>query len=239
MIKIAVSQPTFLPWPGYFGLIDFCDYFIFLDSVQFERRSWHQSNFIKTSKGKHKLTLPIKSKGLYTQKIFETEIFLDNKVFLNIPKTVQTYYSTTKYYLKYKKEFDSFFFNNQKNLSEFNIELIKFFCQLMKIKTKFFKSSKISTSGKKGELIYNIINSFKFDDVEYYYTPGSEDYILKSSLFSKKRISLKKFIFTYPKHKQRFVDFVSDLSIIDIIFNEGPETSLEKIRNSVQIESIS
>ena len=43
-MKIGISQPTFLPWCGYIALIDYVDEFIFLDDVQFEKRSWHQRN---------------------------------------------------------------------------------------------------------------------------------------------------------------------------------------------------
>ena len=46
-MKIGISQPTFLPWCGYIALIDLVDEFIFLDNVQFEKRGWHQRNYIK------------------------------------------------------------------------------------------------------------------------------------------------------------------------------------------------
>ena len=46
-MKIAISQPTFFPWQGYFALIDYVDEFIFLDNVQFDKRSWQQRNYIK------------------------------------------------------------------------------------------------------------------------------------------------------------------------------------------------
>ena len=47
-MKIAISQPTYLPWQGYFGLIDFVDEFVFLENVQFVKRSWQQRNRIKS-----------------------------------------------------------------------------------------------------------------------------------------------------------------------------------------------
>ena len=59
-MKIGISQPTFLPWAGYFGLIDYVDEFIFLDNVQFERGGWQQRNYIKVNKNKHLITIPVK-----------------------------------------------------------------------------------------------------------------------------------------------------------------------------------
>lgn len=61
-MKIAISQPTFLPWAGYIGLIDYVDKFIFLDNVQFEKRSWHQRNNIKVNNQRYLVTIPVYSK---------------------------------------------------------------------------------------------------------------------------------------------------------------------------------
>ena len=47
-MRVAIMQPTYLPWSGYFGLFNYVDFFVFLDSVQFERRSWQQRNKIKS-----------------------------------------------------------------------------------------------------------------------------------------------------------------------------------------------
>ena len=56
-MKLAISQPTYLPWYGYFGLIDFVDEFVFLENVQFSKRSWQQRNKIRDNKGEFYLTL--------------------------------------------------------------------------------------------------------------------------------------------------------------------------------------
>ena len=67
-------QPTYLPWSGYFGLFNYVDFFVFLDSVQFERRSWQQRNKIKSSSGSFFLSIPVISKGLREQKIKDIKI---------------------------------------------------------------------------------------------------------------------------------------------------------------------
>jgi len=50
-VRIAIAQPTYLPWLGYFDLIDQVERFVVLDSVQFEKQSWQQRNRIKTPTG--------------------------------------------------------------------------------------------------------------------------------------------------------------------------------------------
>ena len=61
MTKAAIMQPTYLPWCGYFGLIDIVDIFVIYDDVQFEKRSWQQRNKIKTTSGSQWLTVPVLS----------------------------------------------------------------------------------------------------------------------------------------------------------------------------------
>jgi hypothetical protein len=64
---LGISQPTFLPWAGYFGLLDFVDEFVFLDDVQFNKRSWQQRNNIKINNQTFFLTVPVISKNKYNQ----------------------------------------------------------------------------------------------------------------------------------------------------------------------------
>ena len=66
-MKIAISQPTFLPWCGFFSLISNVDQFVFLDQVQFDKRSWQQRNYISVKGEKKLLTIPVKSKGKFNQ----------------------------------------------------------------------------------------------------------------------------------------------------------------------------
>ena len=73
-MKIAIAQPTYLPWLGYFDLIDQVDKFVLLDTVQFEKQSWQQRNRLKTPDGLQWLTVPVKIKGRSTQTIREVEI---------------------------------------------------------------------------------------------------------------------------------------------------------------------
>ena len=75
-MKIAIMQPTFFPWSGYFALMEYVDIFVFLDHVQFNKRSWQQRNkiyCINTNDVKW-LTVPILSKNLRHQKICEAKI---------------------------------------------------------------------------------------------------------------------------------------------------------------------
>src|SRR5207253_9418175 len=68
-MKVAISQPTYLPWLGYFDLIDQVGAFVLLDTVQFEKQSWQQRNRIKTPMGLQWLTVPVSFRGRFGPKI--------------------------------------------------------------------------------------------------------------------------------------------------------------------------
>ena len=74
MKKVAISQSNYIPWRGYFDLISSVDEFIIYDEVQYTRRDWRNRNKIKTKNGPIWLTVPVKAKGKYYQKITDPEI---------------------------------------------------------------------------------------------------------------------------------------------------------------------
>jgi len=67
--RVAIVQSSYIPWKGYFDLIRAADEFILLDDVQFTKRDWRSRNRIKTQHGPAWLTIPVRTKGLYTQLI--------------------------------------------------------------------------------------------------------------------------------------------------------------------------
>ena len=74
MKKIAIVQSNYIPWKGYFDLIAAVDEFILYDDAQYTRRDWRNRNQIKTPQGLEWLTVPVRNKNKYTQKIRDTEI---------------------------------------------------------------------------------------------------------------------------------------------------------------------
>jgi hypothetical protein len=72
--KVAIVQSNYIPWKGYFDLIDSVDTFMLFDAVQYTRRDWRNRNLIKTPQGLTWLTVPVEVKGRYHQAINETRI---------------------------------------------------------------------------------------------------------------------------------------------------------------------
>ena len=236
MTKAAIMQPTYLPWCGYFGLIDIVDIFVIYDDVQFEKRSWQQRNKIKTTSGSQWLTVPVDSKGKRFQKI--NEVYISEQS--NFPKdhirAIEINYSKTKYFKEYKNTIFDCISNNQKYLLDLNQSIIIELSKILGLKTDFINSSKLEVSGKKEERLVNICKHLSVG--HYVSTPGAKIYLDGSDAFEKNEIELSYQAFTHPIYPQINGDFLSHMGTIDILFNCGPRKTLELIRESCIIENL-
>ena len=224
-------QPTYLPWIGYFDLMNRSDLFIFLDNVQFEKRSWQQRNKIKTVNGELILTIPVKTKGKYDQKIIEASIDNTQNFKSKHIKAIKNAYGKSQYFDFYFSEFENIIMNSNDSLADLNISLIKWLARKFSIECKTEKASNFNFSGKKVELLINICNHF---NATHYLSPmGSKDYIDQNNLFIENNISLKYQKITHPIYNQRFEKFLPFISAIDLLFNEGKRSSsiINKIIN--------
>ena len=143
MKTVAIMQPTYLPWIGYFSLMDQVDTFVFLDSVQFDKRSWQQRNRIKTSQGELFLTVPLITKGRQSQKIFEVEIDATQRFSDKHLKTIRNNYTKAAFFSEYWEEISELFHRDCHFLADLNIALIEWFRTKLDIEVEFVKSSSL------------------------------------------------------------------------------------------------
>ncbi len=221
MTKIAIMQPTFLPWLGYFSLIKKVDKFIFLDSVQFNKRSWQQRNKIKNNTKSMYLTVPVLSKNKFDQKISETKIDRNSKYIENHLKSLKLNYGSSIYFDIYFNGLKKIYDNDFESISELNINLIKHCSNLLNIETEFFKTSDFNFENSKTKLLVNICKYFKANT--YISPEGSKDYLIENN-FNENDISLEYQNYMHPKYNQNNEAFISHLSVIDLFFNEGPKS---------------
>ena len=222
-MKIAISQPTFLPWQGYFALIDYVDEFIFLDNVQFIKRSWMQRNKIKSNNKELLLSIPVKTKGKRFQNIKEVEINHEHYDSNKVLKTLYNNYKKSKYFENYIQAIQRVFLENKVYLCNLNINLIKIISKQIGIKTNFLSSSDlISENFKKIELLSQICKRRNAEN--YISTLGSKVYLDDLNKFPGTDISINYFEYKHEKYNQIKKNFISFLSIVDLLFNEGPNT---------------
>jgi hypothetical protein len=225
---VAIMQPTYLPWIGYFSLMDQSDIFIFLDSVQFDKRSWQQRNRIKTAQGEKYLTVPVLTKGRGNQKICEVEIDESQNFVGKHLRTIENVYSKAPFFTEYWDAFSSLLNRKHMLLADLNIDLIQWFKDIIGIKVEFEKSTKFNPQGNKVELLVNLCNTIGAD--KYLSPQGSKSYIEKNNLFDSNKIELEFQQYTHPMYRQSHNVFIPYLSILDLIMNEG-SNSLSIIRS--------
>ena len=177
-MKLAISQPTFLPWAGYFGLLNFTDEFVFLDDVQYSKRGWQQRNCIKINNKSFNLSVPVISKNKYNQKINEVLIDNSKKFIDDHKKTIEHNYKKSKYYSSYVEEIFKIYDCKHQRLIDLNFDFIIKICELLKIKISFVKSSSLKTKSSKDGLILEICKLKQCNT--YVSTIGAKDYLLNN-----------------------------------------------------------
>ena len=109
MKKVAILQSNYIPWKGYFDIINSVDTFIIYDEVQYTKNDWRNRNKIKTSQGTQWITIPVSQKSL-DQKIFETKVSFQkwNKKHWN---TIKTNYGRAENFKTYRDQLENLYLN--------------------------------------------------------------------------------------------------------------------------------
>ena len=218
-MKLGIHQPQFLPWINYFLKIEECDYFVLLDSVDYQKNGLQNRNQIKTINGKSWLTVPVENK--LGCKISDIKILNTNNWKKKHLGTIHQFYSKASQFNNYYPELKKIYDKDWTLLSNFNFELIKMMMSWLNIRTPLVLSSQLNLTGKSNELIINICNKLNADT--YISGDGAKNY-LDQNLFEKSNINLtfnSKYTIKQYNQLYREQGFMNDLSAIDIIFNCG------------------
>jgi hypothetical protein len=220
MKKLIITQSNYIPWKGYFDAINIADEFIIYDDMQYTRRDWRNRNKIKTKDGVQWLTVPVEVKGKYFQKINETKIS-DPQWAKQHWNTIAHNYSKAAYFNDYKDIFERTYLGNTREyLSEVNHDFITVVCAILGITTPIRWSSEFDLAEGKTERLVDLC--LKAGATDYYSGPAAKSY-MDESLFQKAGIKVHYFDYSgYPVYTQLFGEFTHEVSIIDLIFNEGP-----------------
>ena len=227
-MKIAITQPCFIPWPGYFWLINYVDELVFLDDVQFDYRSWQHRNFIDLNKEKILLTIPVHQKNRSKERINEKKIYYENGNLEKILKKIYYAYERAPFFNKYFKYIEKIFNDKDEYLIKFNLKLIFFILKELNIKTKISSSSDLKIKEKKSDLIYEICKKKNCD--RYISTIGAKEYIKKEKFYD-----IEVNFYSYIKKNSLSIDENGNFfSILHYLFHYGPET-INKLKSSFQI----
>jgi hypothetical protein len=232
MKRVAIMQPTYLPWSGYFGLMHSVDLFIFLDSVQFARRSWQQRNQIKTANGAQWLTVPVNSKGKRDQRIDEVEIDSTAQFAAAHTRAIELNYRKSAAYETVAPEILAELNKPHLLLAELSIGLTRKIQTMLGIETPMLRSGAMHGAGTKAELLVSLCR--EVGATEYVSPPGSQEYLDESDAFKHADIPVRYFQFRHPEYPQLFGDFLPYMSCIDMLLNCG-DRSLSLIESGCEV----
>lgn len=219
--KIAIVQSNYIPWKGYFDLINFADEFVLFDDMQYTRRDWRNRNRIKTPNGVLWLTIPVEVNGRYLQKIKETKI--SDPQWREIHwKTLIHSYSRAKYFADYYDIFKSLYQEStDEYLSQINYRFIRGICDILGIKTKLTWSMDYNLVSGKTERLVDLCR--QAGATVYLSGPSAKDY-MDDTIFEQAGIAVNYMDYSeYPEYNQLFPPFDHAVSIVDLIMNTGPQ----------------
>lgn len=218
----VILQPNYLPWRGYFDLINAADIFVFFDDVQYTVRDWRNRNIVRHETGSKWVTVPVITKGLRGQLIKDARI--DN----SIPwrdkhwAMLKHCYSRAKYFEHYRSVFEDIYSRCWDSLCDLDIEIAATICRLLSIShTRFVRSSSLDVEGRKTERLVNICKVLGIKT--YISGPAARNYIV-DDLFDRNGIRLVYHEYNYLPYKQLYEPFDPMVTVIDLLFNYGNDS---------------
>ena len=229
-MKCAVMQPTYLPWAGYFNLIASVDRFYFLDDAQYERGTWQQRNRILRNGEACWLTVPTRREQL-GQLIQDVQINpLTPTWRRKHAESIRHAYLKAQYRVQLQPVIDIILDEQYHLLGDLNIALIDRLCEMLKIHTPRSRTSALELDLSRSLKLVEICRVAGCD--EYLSPTGASEYLVKDGFveLSDVRLGFQDYTpGTYPQAGGG--EFVSHLSMIDVIANIGAEAASAYVSN--------
>lgn len=222
---VAVHQPQYLPWLGYFDKIDRADCFVLLDTVQYKKNEWQNRNKIKTADGWQWLTVPVLYK--HPQVINEVKINNKDRWQHRQQQSILSNYKKSACWDILANFFEHIFVEQWQTISELNVAVVRDLVAILGIKTALYTASELGEfPDDPDERLIAITKSFNADT--YMAGSGGRDY-MNQEKYQESGIRVVYQEYRHPVYRQQFGGFEPYMSVIDLIFNYGHE-SLNIIR---------
>jgi hypothetical protein len=218
--RIAIVQSSYIPWKGYFDLIRAVDEFILLDDVQFTRRDWRSRNRIKSPSGPIWLTIPVNSKGRYTQLIQDVTL-VDHAWARRHWHLLHASYQKTPFFCAYADRLEALFTTCRfDRLSAVNHAFIVAICGFLGITTKLSWSSDYKPRAGRMERLVDLCQAT--GATEYLSGPTARAYV-DLDVFAAAGIRAHFADYSgYPEYPQPHEPFEHQVSVLDLLFCTGP-----------------
>lgn len=213
---IAIHQPNYLPWLGFFDKARTADTFVLLDTVPYTRGSVINRNRIKTKNGWQWITVPTHhSRGSSIRDALTANSNWESDHW----KTLVCNYSRAKHFDDFAPAIREVYAKRWVRLAELNGTLITLVLDYLGFHPRIVKASDLNIEGKSSMLLVQICKAL--GEREYLSGVGAKEY-LDVDLFRREGITVKFQEFVELKYPQLFGQFIPNLSAVDYLFNCGP-----------------
>jgi hypothetical protein len=234
-VKVAIHQPQYLPWLGYFDKLDSADVFILLDTVQFKKHEWQNRNRIRTKDGWQWLTVPIIDR--FPEQIDRVEVNAKTAWQRKHCQALRQHYGSAPHWAPLGPELTALLQEPWARLCDLNIAVLGLFCRHLGIATPQRLASTMEAREEPTNRLVDLCRAVggtvylagqgavpkedaKKDGVPY----------MDVERFSQAGIQVHVQDYQHPSYPQRYTPFVSHLAVVDLLFNCGPE-SLQILRS--------
>lgn len=221
MKRVAILQSNYIPWKGYFDLIASVDEFVIFDDMQYTRRDWRNRNQIKTPGGVQWLSVPVMTKGNYHDPI--REIMIDGTDWSEKHwRTLAQNYRRAPHFDAIAEWLEPLYTDmSQSHLSPMNRKFLEAICGYLNIRTPLTNSWDYEPVDGKSERLASLCA--QAGGTEYVSGPAARSY-LDEHVFADEGISVSWFDYGgYPEYPQLWGEFTHGVTILDLLFNVGPE----------------
>ena len=225
MKRIAILQSNYIPWKGYFDIIDRCDAFVLLDTVQYTKGDWRNRNRIWTPSGVAWLTVPVVLKGKFGQNI-EDVCTANNAWRRKHWMTLYHSYGNAPFFGQYEERLKELYLGSEEmNLSAINRAFLQALCDELEISTPILSASDLNLKEGKNERLLGICADTRA--THYLSGPSAKGY-LDEAVFADAGIAVEWMEYGgYPDYPQIHNSGPCEhgVSILDLLFNVGPEAA--------------
>lgn len=217
---VAVHQPQYLPWLGYFDKILRADVFVLLDNVQFKKNEWQNRNKIKTAQGWQWLTVPVLYK--FPQLIYEVAVNQAVPWQHKHRQAIITNYRKARYFNYLEEFFEEIFATKWDSISGLNIAALRRLAEVLGIETPVFVASELGQFPEHpDERLIKITKHFDGDT--YLAGSGGREY-MDLGRYKRHNVDVIFQEYKHPLYNQLFGEFEPYMSVIDLILNHGDES---------------
>ena len=219
--KVAIIQSNYIPWKGYFDIIAQVDEFILYDDVQYTRSDWRNRNLIKTPQGLKWLTVPVKLKGRFGQRICDTETS-DSSWRCRHWSSLAQNYARAPFFHRYAARFEDIYLGRSETmLSEINRAFIELVCEMLAIRTRITWCMQYAIGADRQQRLVELCQAV--GGTEYLSGPAARAY-LDPQVFERCGIAVRYMDYSgYPVYPQQHGAFEHGVTVLDLLFNTGDD----------------